>query len=248
MTSPFSVKTWESFGFFGEPEPGKDYSWIRLQNNLDFIGIENCITSCSVYYSSRFQNTLLIKTYDDTSALWNVSALTFSYFGNTYSIIEVSNRLKIIHLSGVTTSFVSLLMRYQKLPYDCLNDLSQIPTQQIKISRCAQPIPIPSSAFKNEASVDISVPVQITSAVDNCLKGDLVFENQHLLKLSTGWSLDFSDISSLSSTQANGFFIVILTKNNQRYEISFDDSNISFAKKILTVFQNQNPSSEGKIE
>ena len=249
MAKNFSDKNWKWFGFLGEPEPGHDYSWIEVQNNLNFVGNSNSIPCCTIYFSSRRPNLILVRTEDDVDTVWDIGDLFFSFVGNSNSILEASDGHRICQIFGVTQSFIGLLMKFQKLPLDSLQNMSPSPPQKITIlQKKTQHIPTPKDAIKPIEHHNETVPVTLTGALNGqeFIKGELTFED-NTLKIGSDWSLEFSNIKSITNTQADQFYLLFLTKEEKRYEIAFEKSNIPFANNIVEMFQSHqqdNPKSD----
>jgi hypothetical protein len=81
---------WTWLGFEGEPDPGIDYSWIEIQNELNFSGYETAIVSCALFFSSRRANMYLVRQKSGTEAIWNTVDCTFALLPYNPMIVVVS--------------------------------------------------------------------------------------------------------------------------------------------------------------
>ena len=114
--SSFQSDSWRWFYFGGEPQPGVDYTWIKVQNSVDFVGIDSCITNCQLFYSGRNPTTLLVRTEDKIDEIWDITDLSFTIIASNSNILEFSDGERVSHLSGITPALIDLLINARKLP------------------------------------------------------------------------------------------------------------------------------------
>ena len=132
ISNPFTSE-WSWFGFNGEPSPGFDYSWLEVQNYLCLIGSEEYIQNCKLFSSSRNPNIFLIRTQDGIEEVWDISDLKFEPLSKDKSTLVASLNDKCIHISNVSISFIELLMKTLKLPFNSLSNFHPFALNTFKI-------------------------------------------------------------------------------------------------------------------
>lgn len=215
---------WCCFGFEREPEPGVDYSWIEVQRGACFSGLASSVPACTILYSSRRSNQFLVRTRTGLEVLWNVSECSFEPLTTDFSILAATRGARVIHISGVTSSFLEILRRWKKITpteTETLTDLS-IPSYKIDIPVAAKP-----------GAPDSATPVkEPTGRHPVILTGTgIVQEVSGPLKLTDAgvgvedWHIDFEDIESVATTQIGRLYVVIGTKSGGTFEIAFDEQD-----------------------
>lgn len=236
--SPFD-ENWLWFGFCGEPEPGNDYSWIFVQNNLDLVGRCTVIPNCTIFFSSRKPNAYLVKTQDGHEELWDTTDCQFSICSTFGNILSVSEKGHSFHLSGISTSFIELLMRAHKLPSDSLSDVMTIQSQQIEIIRSTQQEPLPEEVTNIQESAEHkSIVSVIGSNIPEEIKGNLIATAKSVVINGDGdnnWSVSISDINNVRITEISKWFIIFNMKDESRYEVCFDESAGDEARKCFDL-------------
>lgn len=219
---------WQSFGIT-EREAGRDYSWIEVQRNLDFIGYNDTIIGCTLFYASRKNDTLLIRTREHQEYLWDISHCKFSVLALNGSILVVSDGHSIFHLSGVTSTFTELLMRPpgMYLPLDLLEENRSTAPMPIKVVHTEKEKEIP-----DEASVitvpELKAPVIVTgTGISEEFRGVLKIANESVaLDTVEEWRLELDGIESVTKTHAGRLFVVVGMKEaGVRFEIGFEDAD-----------------------
>jgi len=114
-------KNWSWFGFEGQPDCSTDYSWFKIQDSLIFMGIENTVSHCSLYSSSRHPNHFLIKSPSTEDEIWDATDCIFSNIPEIPSSLEISAEKRCFILWGVSKSLILLLIRDRKLPQSAID-------------------------------------------------------------------------------------------------------------------------------
>lgn len=233
---------WQCFGI-GEREAGRDYSWIEVQRNLDFIGFDDTIIGCTLFYASRGNDTLLIRTRDNQEYLWDISHCKFSVLALNGSILVVSNGHRVFHLSGVTSTFMDLLMRPpgMHLPLDQLEENRRLTPMPIKIVRTQEEQEMP-----DEVSVvsvpELKAPVIVTgTGIAEEFRGVLKFVNESIvLDTVDEWRVELAGIESVMKTHVGRLFVVIVMKETgARFEIGFEDADSSEGARFHDFLVNE---------
>jgi hypothetical protein len=145
--SPFR-DNWSWFGFDGEPDQNIDYSWFRIQDSLTFDGINNVVSNCSLYYSSRKPNHFLVHGEHFPDELWDSTDCSFRIIPEIPSAIEVSSERRIFIMWGCSTALIEMLTRDRKLPPSTLQGKIYAEGIPIKYSRTSARRDISSSIEK----------------------------------------------------------------------------------------------------
>ena len=220
MEPPFT-DDWRVFGFLGAPEPGVDYSWIEVQSGMSFIGFAGSVAPCRVLYASRKSLTLLVRPPEGAASLWSIRECEFELLSEDKSVVCVRSYGRLLHVAGVTGSFLALLVRWGKVEMKESEREGQV--YEIGVPRVEKPAAIP------EAASQITEPTGRNPVV---LTGSSIMEEiQGPLRLTDtgvsveGWSVDFEDIARVETTQIGRLFVVIGTKNGGTFEIGFDETD-----------------------
>ncbi|KAK8891983.1 hypothetical protein M9Y10_029205 [Tritrichomonas musculus] len=241
--NPFT-EDWNIFGFEGEPEPGFDYSWIQVQDNLSFFGYKSVISDCTLFYSSRRPNIYLAITPSKWGEVWNLSNLTFSRLASNGSILIAYSNERCIHISNVTSSFIGMLVKTSKLPEINSELTSNSNLQQlklnIKIIRKYPNIPSEATTIETKEEANPSPIVTITgSAFSMNIQGTLNFKDNSEIVVtyedpsSESWRISFDEINRVESTKIGRIFVVLYTIDDKRYEIGFNESNAIEANDLI---------------
>lgn len=142
----YSELSW--FGFIGKPSPGVDYFWLEVQNCLQIIGCEEYILNCKLFSSSRNSHIFMIRKQNGDEEIWDISEVNFSNMANDSSTLIAAFNNRCIHISNVSTSFIDLLMRAQKLPYDSLSKLKPFQPIPFKIKKIPGQLEVPEESSK----------------------------------------------------------------------------------------------------
>ncbi|KAH0785680.1 hypothetical protein GPJ56_010430 [Histomonas meleagridis] len=234
--SPFWEKSWSWFGFDGPPEAGVDYSWIQVQEDLNFIGFKNVIKSCVLYFSSRYPNTYLIKTRDGILELWNVSDCSFSLLTKSSSILLVANGPYTFHLADASSTLIELLMNTRKLP---LNSMLELETESIPIiftkTSASKEMPEPSVNLLQPASQQCKV-VLTGTGVENEFHGEFDYSKSEIkiTNEESDFTIKMDDIINIDITIIGKTYLVVALRNEKRIEIAFDESNTFEAKRFYS--------------
>jgi len=228
------VNSWSYFGFEGEPEPGVDYSWLEVQQGLDFIGYEDTVRSCRLFFSSRKSNIFLVRTSPHSSTIWNFSDCTFAILSRTGSILLITRGPRNFHLSGVSASLIELLTRIRRLPPDALPDQLSFESRPLKIisSSASSDLPAESSPIDRHSQPS---PVVVTGTdISEEITGIAQISEGALIVQCEGdsWSVDFDVIESVNSTEIGKIFVVIATSEGKRYEVGFEEKDRTEARRV----------------
>ena len=233
MDEPFSGD-WRWFGFEGEPEPGIDYSWMQVQQGLDFVGRDETICDCSLFYSSRKTNTFLVRTPAGSDTIWNTVDCAFALVADNPSVLSVAYGKRLIHVAGVTASLVELLMRSMKLPLDSLKLLAgAVQEMTVLRSQRADPLPDGASTVADASSVTVSGE-SIEDVAGALTIGDTFFEIGKL-------RIEFADITATETNKSEKLVISLETSSNGRLDLTFDNPDASAATKISEILKIVNP-------
>ena len=234
MDRPFSGNWhWSVFGFEGEPEAGVDYSWLEVQEGLDFVGREETILGCSLFYSSRRTNTFLVRTQSNEEALWNTIDCTFSIVGGNPSVLSVVYGPHLMHISGVASPFIDLLMCSMKLPLDSLKQTVGCESREMTVLRSTAPIKIPTGASKPADTTD-SESVTVNGTDMGEVTGKLTLTDEALEVGSV--RIARSDITNTDTSEPSK--LVLETSSHARIEITFKDAE--HASKISETLAKTN--------
>lgn len=146
-TNPF-YSEWSWFGFNGKPSPGFDYSWFEVQNYLELIGCEEYLLNCKLFSSSRNSNIFMIRTQNGDEEIWDISDVTFNYLTDDKTTLVASFNDRCIHISNVSTSFIELLIKAQKLAFDSLSNFNPFNPIPFKMKILPEQIKTPEDASK----------------------------------------------------------------------------------------------------
>ena len=132
--SPFR-DNWSWFGFDGEADQNIDYSWFRIQDSLTFDGINNVVSNCSLFYSSRKPNHFLVRGENFPDELWDSTDCNFRLIPEMPTAIEISSERRIFILWGCSSSLIEMLVRDRKLPAGSLQGKTFAEGIPVKYSR-----------------------------------------------------------------------------------------------------------------
>jgi hypothetical protein len=229
MANAFSGQ-WAWFGFEGEPEPGIDYSWMEVQNKLNFIGYESAIVSCSLYFSSRKAATCLVRTQKHEETIWNITDCTFVISPYNPSILIVSYGQRKFHLSGVASAFIELLMRSRRLPLDSLqNGLGPQPCRLNIIRSTAMEMPEEATGT-NSLEPEMAVIVTGTDFSGELTGIPAIGDAGIILQKSDAWHLNWEEIQKVNVTTVGSFYLLIETVDARKYEIRFHEGNAEYGE------------------
>ena len=229
--SPF-IEDWKNFGFIGPPRLAKDYSWIRVQDKITFIGLKNVISDCTLFFSSLEPHFFMVLTSDDLNEMWDISDLKFSIASHDSSVISSEINDRRIHISGVTPTLIELLIKIDKL--DNIEQKSQVLIPlPVKIKTSGTISTVSKEEIKKSLEDDqtaTSSKVTVTGTnISLDLQGIIDFKTNSEIVVrqndETNWSLPFDTIVKIESTKIHRIFVIIYTNNKNRYEIGFDESN-----------------------
>ena len=238
MESPFHYKSWSTYGFEGPPEPGFDYSWIEVQWSLNFIGFENVVCSCTLYFSSRSPSIFLVKTADGCTELWDIRDCKFSLLAANSSILVVTCE-NFFHLSDVSASLIELLMKIKKLPSDSLRAQSS-KSFPIVFDQVSKEIPQEATdlieSISPKPNLQLKPVVTVTGTnVDKDVIGELSISNDEIQVKNeeTVFTINIKDVAKAETTKIGKIFIVLTFHNNEKNEITFQENNQDEAKGIF---------------
>lgn len=235
-----SLEFWQYFGISrpNASTAGRDYSWIELQHNMDFIGCDDTIIGCTVFYASRKRDTLLLRTPDRQTYFWNISQCAFSILG---SILVVACGPKIFHLSGVTSTFIDYLMKSMKLQLDSLSEAGVVEPMPIEVIDTDRTENSVVSNASNILEPQHRSPVIVTGAgISEELRGTLkITSDAVVLDTSDDWKLMLNEIVSVTKTHVGKFFVVVEMIGESRYEIAFEDADASDGLLLYNLLTNE---------
>ena len=220
MEPPFT-DDWRVFGFLGAPEPGVDYSWIDVQSGMSFIGFSGSVTPCRVLYASRKSGTLLVRPPEGAAAVWSVRECEFELLSEDKSVVCVRSHGRLLHVAGVTRSFLALLARWGKL--EASEPEPDREVYEIGVARVEKPAEIPEGASQITEPTGRNPVVLTGSSIMEEIQGPLRLTDTGVSV--EGWSVDFEDITRVETTQIGRLFVVIGTKNGGTFEIGFDETD-----------------------
>ena len=254
-------KNWKKYGFEGEPLPGFDYSWIFVQKNLTFVGFDEIITNCELYYSSRRNNLFLIKAENKSYETWNTKNIEFSLLADNGSILNAKCNGWCLHVSNVIYAFINLLITLQKLPDDCLSEYQKdenasgfLKPIKLNVDVIRKVPEIPTEATKIEDGIDhLPAIVCVTgSVISTNIQGKIDFKSNHEICVMNEnqelWKIDFASIVKVESTKIGRIFVVIHTNEGKRFEIGFNEINSMDANDLIKALKDSIAEKEAKSQ
>lgn len=243
MESPFSSKSWSQYGFEGPQEPGIDYSWIEVQRSLNFVGFDDVVCGCTLFFSSRYPSFFLVKAADGATELWDISDCSFSVLAPNSSVLVVTCG-SIFHLSDASASLIELLMKLRKLPADALSGQcsgsfaiefdqisNDIPKEATDLAICSSAPRALSRAVVTVTgpSIDSDVVGEISmSGAEIKVRGD---ESEHIINLY--------DVAKAETTKIGRVFIVLTFLSGEKRDIAFSEYNQNEASTIFADIESE---------
>lgn len=243
---PFiSQEEWEPNGFIGDPEDGFNYSWILIQESLNFVGQKSTIRNCSLYYSSRKKFIFLVASEFFRPCVWNIKDVTFNYYPESENFLEAKSEANLFHISSVSPSFVKILVKYQKIPLD----LVSLPDfeQRLPYENTSAMIPstkgtsgigvvAPSPGSLNDSSVMLTESDRNRTRVSGKLT---ISETAFKVVGDSRVDLKFADMERVQKVTMINSFVVIYMRDGRRFEVAFKDNNEADVELFYQTLEKQ---------
>lgn len=237
---PIKAEDWSKWGFIGEEEPGYNYSWIHLQDELNFIGNTSTIPHCSLYYSSRKKFLFLVHSKYYRRTLWDITDIEFSFDKNSENFLILNKGISLMHLFSASTNFIRLLVKIQKIPVASFKqpEIERNVQYESKKTTVLTKGPTAFVVSNRETGIiaDINVIITRSDAERTRMKGKLSVSDSKIVitpndESEETISLDIADIESFQKVAMLSIFFVFYMKDGRRYEVSFievQESDIEF--------------------
>ncbi|EAY07734.1 hypothetical protein TVAG_118150 [Trichomonas vaginalis G3] len=233
---PINEDEWSQWGFLGPPESGFNYSWIHLQDELNFIGNKTTIPHCSLYYSSRKKFLFLVQSSKYKKSLWDITDLEFTFNKDSENFLVINRGISLLHLFSTSTNFIRLLVKIQKIPVNSFIQPEIENNIQYESKKQAVQVKGPTSfsTSNRETGIISDLDVIITKSDEERIRtdGKLAIYDTKIVVTPTKdprspITLELNDIEHFQKVTMLCIFFVFYMKDGRCYEISFRDTQES---------------------
>jgi len=220
------IEDWVSFGFDDKYEHGFDYSWIFIQDGAYLISSSGVVRNVKIYFSSRKKYVFMIVLSDNTTYIWDVKPLSFSFYSPC--LLEVIMDQNIAHIEYSSLNFIRILIKFGKiLPENgekaCVVEQMEILKQTTKPLEEAKGMVLEPSEVPKKSDLEV-YHAMLTGNSTNPIIGNVKFTKiSFYIDSKEPKIFEYTSITSLEKVYIRNSFIVFYTQPDSRYEISLTE-------------------------